>query len=100
VSLDAAAVALGYGVRRLQRALDREGLSFREMTRHLRLETAKELLAETSLPLSTIGRDLGYTDPAHFTRAFRRDAGCNPSEYRARLGRIATEPAKKGLRIK
>ncbi len=86
VSLDAAARAIGYGTRRLQRTLDREGLSFREITRGLRLETAKELIAQTSMPLSEISSHLGYASPPHFTRAFHRDAGCSPSEYRARFG--------------
>jgi AraC-like DNA-binding protein len=92
VSLDAAAAALGYGMRRLQRALDREGTSFREITRRVRLATAKELLAHTSLPLSAIGRDIGYADPAHFTRAFRRDAGCSPTQYPARFADAAARP--------
>jgi AraC-like DNA-binding protein len=85
VSLDAAARAIGYGTRRLQRTLDLEGLSFREITRSLRLETAKELLTQTSMPLSEIGTHLGYASAPHFSRAFRRDAGCSPSMYRARF---------------
>jgi AraC-like DNA-binding protein len=31
--------------------------------------------------------DLGYSDHANFTRAFRRGAGCSPQEYRARQAR-------------
>ena len=84
VSLDAAARAIGYGTRRLQRTLEQEGLSFREITRSLRLESAKELIAQTPMPLSEIGSHLGYASAPHFSRAFRRDAGCSPSEYRAR----------------
>jgi AraC-like DNA-binding protein len=84
VSLDAASSALGYGVRRLQRALDRSGLSFREIVRSVRLESAKELITQTSLPISTIGAELGYSAKSHFSRAFRRDAGCTPGMYRAR----------------
>jgi AraC-like DNA-binding protein len=84
-SLDAAASALGYGVRRLQRTLDRGGLSFREIVRAVRMETAKELIAQTASPISAIGAELGYSAKSHFTRAFRRDVGCTPSEYRNRF---------------
>jgi AraC-like DNA-binding protein len=85
VSLDAAARAIGLGTRRLQRALDREGLSFREITRSTRVQTAKELVTQTSLPISTIAAQLGYSAKGHFSRAFRRDVGCTPSEYRDRF---------------
>jgi AraC-like DNA-binding protein len=90
VSLDAAARALGFGTRRLKRSLDRKRLSFREITRGLREETAKELLIQTSAPVSAIGLDLGYLDPAHFARAFNRDVGCSPSAYRARFAGAGT----------
>jgi AraC-like DNA-binding protein len=88
VSLDAASSALGYGVRRLQRALDRGGLSFREIVRSVRLETAKELITQTSMPISTIGAELGYSAKSHFSRAFSRDAGCTPGEYRVRYRKL------------
>jgi AraC-like DNA-binding protein len=88
VNLDSAARALCYGTRRLQRALERGGFSFREIVRSVRLETAKELIAETKLPFSTIGAQLGYSDKCHFSRAFRRDAGCTPGEYRIRYGNM------------
>ena len=92
VSLDAAARAIGYGTRRLQRALDREGLSFREITRSTRVQTAKELITQTSLPISKIGSELGYSAKGHFSRAFRRDVGLTPSEYRDRFGDPIAQP--------
>lgn len=45
---------------------------------------ACRLLAETSLPVSHIARDLGFTSPAYFTRAFQHQTGKTPSAFRRR----------------
>lgn len=87
VDMDAAARSLGIGVRRLRRALDREGTSFRKITRKARSDLAKELIVGTSLPLSTIADQVGYANPSLFTRAFSRDVGQSPSKYRAQVNR-------------
>ncbi|KPJ90479.1 MAG: hypothetical protein AMJ53_13435, partial [Gammaproteobacteria bacterium SG8_11] len=50
-----------------------------------RLLKAKSLLNEKSLKLLDISLMLGYSEPATFTRAFRRWAGVSPSEYRKSL---------------
>ena len=47
----------------------------------VRYETAIELILQ-DYAISDIARLLGYTEPTHFTRAFRRIAGVSPSEYR------------------
>jgi AraC family transcriptional regulator, transcriptional activator of pobA len=43
---------------------------------------ARRLLLETELPVAEIGRRLGFRSPAYFTRAFHRDTGKSPSEFR------------------
>ncbi len=43
---------------------------------------ARRLLAETSLPVGQIARDLGFTSPAYFTRAFQHQTGKTPSAFR------------------
>ena len=45
-------------------------------------EQARELLGAGELPISEIASRLGYSDSAHFARAFRRIAGVSPREYR------------------
>ncbi|MEM6991553.1 MAG: AraC family transcriptional regulator [Myxococcota bacterium] len=47
-----------------------------------RIEEAKRMLAQTPLNLSEIGQRVGYTDPAGFSRAFRRLVGQSPRQYR------------------
>ncbi|MEM7157476.1 MAG: AraC family transcriptional regulator [Myxococcota bacterium] len=53
-----------------------------------RIEEAKRMLAQTPLNLSEIGQRVGYTDPAGFSRAFRREVGVSPRQYR----RVAQRP--------
>lgn len=48
-----------------------------------RLGRARELLAQTSLPVSQIAADVGYSDPAAFARAYRRAFGEAPRRGRS-----------------
>lgn len=93
-TLEAVSEIAGMHPRTLQRALADEATSFRRalaQARHLR---ARELLMHTDLPLSAIARDLGYSDLAHFSRAYRSWAGVSPSAHRPML---RSEPREEGL---
>jgi len=77
-----AAEALGLSVRTLQRRLAQEGLSFEELLRADRLGKATVLLETTRATVLEIALALGYSDHAHFTRAFHRWWGIAPLAYR------------------
>lgn len=47
-----------------------------------RISSARELLAKTDLPVADIAGSCGYENPFAFSRAFRRETGMTPSEYR------------------
>ena len=49
------------------------------------MREARRQLAYTSLPVTTIAYTLGYTDPAYFSRVFRRVEGLSPRAFRERL---------------
>lgn len=49
----------------------------------LRLALARDLLAETSLPLSSIATRTGFRDPRHLRRLYREHYGVPPSASRA-----------------
>lgn len=51
-----------------------------------RIEAAKELLRETSLPVQDICRRVGYNDPKHFTHLFEKTTGVKPAVYRRLYG--------------
>ncbi len=48
----------------------------------LRIDAAKRLLRETSRSVITIANDVGYSNPSHFARVFRKDTGHSPKDYR------------------
>ena len=85
--------ALGVSIRTLQRRLSDEGLRFEDIVRDMRLDLAADLLARTDSKIIDIALDLGYSDHAHFTRAFHRWTGLSPVEYRRRRRSDPTRPA-------
>ncbi len=68
--------------RSLQRALDAAGCSFSVVLEGLLKDRATLLVASTNKGLTEIALQLGYSDAAHFSRAFRRWTSMSPSRYR------------------
>jgi AraC-like DNA-binding protein len=68
--------------RTLQRRLADHETSFNELLDQVRFDTAKQLLRDDSISISNICYELGYENPANFTRAFRRWAGVTPRQHR------------------
>lgn len=50
---------------------------------HLKMQRACELLDATELRVEEVGRRVGFKDPFHFSRAFKRVVGKPPLHYRA-----------------
>jgi AraC-like DNA-binding protein len=69
--------------RTLNRRLNVEGTAFRAIADEVRFEIARQLLADTNLPLSQIAAALDYSEGSAFTRAFRRWSGMTPTAWRA-----------------
>lgn len=78
-----AAESLGTSVRTLQRKLSELGLSYSMLVDQARHEVATQFLLTTDKKIIDLAYELGYQDPSHFARAFRRVAGESPREYRA-----------------
>jgi len=63
---------------------------FRELYGHpihtyllqLRLEKAKQLLLNTSMPVTDITYHIGYSHVTHFTTLFKKEVGMTPTEFR------------------
>jgi|AutmiccommuBRH23_1029490.scaffolds.fasta_scaffold01123_8 AraC-like DNA-binding protein len=53
-----------------------------------RINRAKQLLLESSLPISEISLQVGYTSFSHFAQIFRQETGVSPGDYRRSQGNI------------
>lgn len=69
--------------RSLQRSLDAEGSSFSAVLEGLLEDRAVALLVSGNHGVTDIALQLGYSDAAHFSRAFQRWTGMVPSRYRS-----------------
>jgi AraC-like DNA-binding protein len=74
--------ASGLPLRSFQRALALCGLSFSDLVEQVRFQLAVEMMRDPRLRLIDISLELGYSDAANFTRAFKRWTGQAPSQTR------------------
>jgi len=90
LTLAAVASAISTSPRQLQRAYARFGDSFGEDLFARRMSVAAQLLVEQrAIPVSDIGRLVGYPHSSHFARVFRRRYGLSPAMFRERALRHA-----------
>ena len=78
----------GVSARTFQRKLSHLGLAYSDILDTVRYENASKLLRDTEAKIIDVSFSSGYTDPAHFSRAFRRISGVTPRQFRkqSRLG--------------
>ena len=58
------------------------GKSISQLISEARLDKAKELLSNQDLNISEVAYAVGYQDPSYFSRAFYKEYGKSPSDYR------------------
>jgi AraC-like DNA-binding protein len=56
------------------------------MIERLRMQRAAGLLLEPGALVKNVARELGYSDPFHFSRAFKRHFGFAPTQIASRIG--------------
>jgi AraC-like DNA-binding protein len=78
----AVANAVGIPARTLQRRLNALGTSFSELLGETRFEIAKTKLKRKAWSIQRISAELGYSDDAHFVRAFKGWSGMTPGEFK------------------
>jgi two-component system response regulator YesN len=65
---------------------DETGENFIEYVTNIRIEKAKELLEDSDYSMKEICCMIGYSDPNYFSRAFKKNVGVTPTEFKE--GRI------------
>lgn len=82
-----AASRFGMAPDSLSRMLKREtGDSFNKLVQHQRISIAKALLANTTLSVTAIGKQVGYDNMSFFYRIFKNETRLTPAAYRANIG--------------
>jgi AraC-like DNA-binding protein len=82
VSVGRAASALGMSRQTLYRRLKAEGTTFEELLEAKRRQLAIRYLGVERMPVKATAYRLGFSDPAAFSRAFKRWTGTSPSLFR------------------
>jgi LacI family transcriptional regulator len=85
VTVQQAAKIAGLSDRTMERRfLKTLGHTPKEEVLRVRLNRAKQLLAETDFSLATIGEKIGFEHTEYLSRIFKRKIGLTPGEFRAR----------------
>jgi AraC-like DNA-binding protein len=85
LSIGLVAAQLGVTPRSLQRLFEADGTTFSTWLLNQRLVHAHRMLCKPELarqPVSAIAGDVGFGDPSHFNRCFRKMYGVTPKEVR------------------
>ncbi len=82
------ASSIGMSERTLRRHLSNEGISFQEAKNIARRKWARYYLAKSSMSLTEIAFELGFSELSAFSRAFRHWVGETPQAYRNRLKKL------------
>lgn len=72
----------GVSPRTFQRKLSSVDFVYSDILDSVKFERSSALLRETDAKIIDIAFASGYSDPAHFSRAFRRIAGVTPRQFR------------------
>jgi AraC-like DNA-binding protein len=85
-SLAELAHTLNLSTRTLDRYLKKQDVSFRALQQQVIQEKSLKMLADHQFTITQIAYELGYSNAANFTRAFKQVMCMSPSEYRRHLG--------------
>ena len=72
-------------------------MNFLDCLTELRINAAKELLADPFRSSAEVASMVGYEDASYFARAFKKRTGMTPTQYRRQAGRKAKAAPEAGL---
>ena len=83
ISLESLSQEVNFSVSYISALLKKSSnTSFIKHITALRMESAKELLADPAMKIIDIAEYLGYADPYYFSHCFKKYTGFSPKEYR------------------
>ena len=83
IGLRSAAAAGGLSPRHLAHLFRREvGISVMDYVARIRIEAAKTILAERTVPLEHVAESVGFSDASHLSRVFVQHVGERPGQFR------------------
>lgn len=82
LSLNEISAALSISKTGLCNLAAKYGTTINTMIRTYRIQIARELLRSTSYPISEIGSMVGIPDYNYFTKLFKAECDCTPTEYK------------------
>lgn len=56
-----------------------------QFIRKIKMRKAVELLADSKLKISEVAYELGFSDPAYFSKVFKKEYGEQPGKMRTRI---------------
>lgn len=83
-TLEAVATELSMTPRTLQYKLTQSGTTIQTLRDQIREELARKYLQHSRQSITQIAYSLGFSDPAHLNRAFKRWSGETPTAFRTR----------------
>jgi len=86
------AKSMNMSLRNFQRKLKLEGTSFRELVDTVRKDLAIQFIRDNSRSIGAISYNLGFTEPANFTRSFKAWTGVSPKQFRQAI-KVGKEPS-------
>lgn len=81
-NIESIAQLLGQHPRTLQNVLKNAGVSFRQLLLDVRQEVAEHYLCSSNISLTDLSDILGYRNVSAFSRAFRKNCGVSPAQWR------------------
>jgi transcriptional regulator GlxA family with amidase domain len=101
VSIDELARLAGLSRSRLCQLFKSEvGMTPGRFIKNARFERARGLLEGTDLSVKQIMMEVGFADPSHFLRDFRKVYGLSPSKYRSAVAHRRSAGSPDGLRAR
>ena len=87
VSAHDVADALGLGYHCLRKKFkDKTGQSIGHFLIQTKIEGAKELFQKTNLSVKEVSFEVGFRDPSHFSKIFKKYTGASPLEFKISQG--------------